>query len=73
MNTLIVSTCWLSLIVRQSFTINMMIIAPEVPGKAARQEIETSSVNVRNEKTKVSSSADDKVPYWESPREFTEK
>lgn len=41
----------------------MMIIAPEVPGKAARQEIETSSVNVRNEKTKVSSSADDKVPY----------
>ena len=63
MNTLIVSTCWLSLIVRQSFTINMMIIAPEVPGKAARQEIETSSVNVRNEKTKVSSSADDKVPY----------
>ena len=52
MNTLIVSTCWLSLIVRQSFTINMMIIAPEVPGKAARQEIETSSVNVRNEKDK---------------------
>lgn len=41
----------------------MMIIAPEVPGKAARQEIETSRVNVRNEKTKVSSSADSKIPY----------
>ena len=51
----------------------MIITAPEVQGKAARQEIETSSVNVRNEKTKASSFADDKIPYLESPREFTEK
>ena len=58
---------------RQRFTINMIITAPEVQEKAARQEIETSSVNVRNEKTKASSFADDKIPYLESPREFTEK
>lgn len=42
-------------------------------GKAARQEIEINSVNMRNEKTRRSSFANDMILYLENPIELTEK
>lgn len=56
----------------QSLTINTIIIASEVLGQAVRQEIEISGITTGNEKTRLSSFANDMVFYLESPREFTE-